>query len=138
MTIGQTGTYRGVAQAQGLYYLVTGLWPVVSPGTFQLITGRKRDVWLVKTVGLLLAGIGGVLLLNVRRAAVEPEIPALGSATAAILAGVDMVYYRKGILRWVYLVDALAEVGIIAAWSMAAGRLDRGGGSAERQHDGER
>lgn len=125
--------YRGTAVIQGVYYLVTGLWPVASPGTFQLITGRKRDVWLVKTVGLLLAGIGGMLLLNVRRGMEEPEVPALGGASAAILAGVDIVYYRKGTLRWVYLLDALAEIGIIAGWAGAVRRWRRSG---ERQHDG--
>jgi hypothetical protein len=34
---------------QGIYYLLTGLWPLVSIGTFQMVTGEKTDVWLVHT-----------------------------------------------------------------------------------------
>src|SRR4051794_17610666 len=46
---------------QGLYYLVTGVWPLVSIETFQtvtgwktdhLVTGRESDHWLVMTVGV--------------------------------------------------------------------------------------
>jgi hypothetical protein len=29
--------------AQGLYYLATGVWPLVSIETFQRVTGRKTD-----------------------------------------------------------------------------------------------
>ena len=28
---------------QGLYYLMTGVWPLVSIETFQTVTGRKTD-----------------------------------------------------------------------------------------------
>jgi hypothetical protein len=105
-----------VSLIQGLYYVVTGIWPVASAGTFQLITGPKRDVWLVKTVGALLGGVGAVLALAGWRDTVQAEIPLLGMASAATLATVDIVYYRKGILRWVYLVDALLEAGLIAGW----------------------
>jgi hypothetical protein len=34
---------------------MTGLWPLVSIGTFQQVTGPKTDLWLVKTVGVLIA-----------------------------------------------------------------------------------
>ena len=45
---------------QGLYYVVTGVWPLVSTcGTFEAVTGNKVDDWLVKTVGVLIIVIGG-------------------------------------------------------------------------------
>jgi hypothetical protein len=48
-----------------------------------------------------------------------PEVPALAIGSAATLAVVDVVYYRQGILRWVYLVDALGEIALIVGWVTA-------------------
>src|SRR5438270_11614006 len=39
---------------QGVYYLLTGVWPLVSIDTFQMVTGPKTDLWLVQTVGALI------------------------------------------------------------------------------------
>ena len=56
-----------VAQAQGLYYTATGLWPLVSMKTFERVTGPKHDDWLVKTVGLLIMAVGVTLIHAGRR-----------------------------------------------------------------------
>lgn len=36
----------GVAAAltQGGFYFLTGIWPIISIGTFQMITGPKNDL----------------------------------------------------------------------------------------------
>ncbi|MDB5038337.1 MAG: hypothetical protein JWQ35_1865, partial [Bacteriovoracaceae bacterium] len=47
--------YHKVALAQGFYYFLTGIWPIISIKSFEKITGRKTDKWLVKTFGLILA-----------------------------------------------------------------------------------
>ncbi len=60
-----------VALVQGIYFLVTGIWPLISMRTFLTITGPKTDLWLVKTVGLVLAVIGAVLISAQRTAAVN-------------------------------------------------------------------
>src|SRR5437763_430768 len=90
---------RGVAWVQGLYYLVTGLWPLLSIGTFQLVTGPKRDLWLVKTAGLLITVIGGVLTLAGGRKRMFPEAPVLAAGSALGLAGIGVLYYRRRVLR---------------------------------------
>jgi hypothetical protein len=46
-----------VALIQGIYFFVFGIWPILSMSTFLKITGPKTDLWLVKTVGLILAQI---------------------------------------------------------------------------------
>jgi hypothetical protein len=107
-----------LAWAQGIYFLVTGIWPVVSPGTFQWVTGPKVDVWLVKTVGLLIAVIAVALLLAARRKRVPPEIRFLAWGSAAALAAVDVVYALADRIWDIYLLDAMAEAGIIALWWM--------------------
>jgi hypothetical protein len=55
--------HGSVALVQGLYFLMTGLWPLVSIGTFQQVTGPKINLWLVNTVGVLVAVIGAALIL---------------------------------------------------------------------------
>jgi hypothetical protein len=119
MNEARTTPYRPVAAVHAAYWIVTGVWPVVSIGSFQWLTGRKRDLWLVKTVGLLLAVIGAVIGLAGRRDLTAPEIPALAIGSAATIATVDILYYRKGVLRWVYLVDAVGEIALIGWWLAA-------------------
>src|SRR5436305_6669143 len=81
---GQSGWLTGVLWVQGLYYLATGVWPLVSMDTFLMVTGPKTDLWLVDTVGVLVGVIGLVLLLAAarRHATAEVVVLALGSALA--------------------------------------------------------
>ncbi len=105
-----------IAYAQGGYFLLTGLWPLLSIKTFQLVTGPKTDLWLVKTVGVVVAAIGATLVMAGSRRQQAPEIPLLGISSAAALGGIDLVYVAKGRIARVYLLDALAEAGVIACW----------------------
>ncbi len=45
----------GLATAQGLYLLLTGMWPLVHYRSFEWVSGPKVDDWLVKCVGGLAA-----------------------------------------------------------------------------------
>jgi hypothetical protein len=107
-----------LATGQGLYYLVTGVWPLLSMRSFEAVTGPKADRWLVKTVGVLIGVIGGVLMLAGRRRRVplEPTLLAMGSAAG--LAAIDTIYASKGRISKIYLLDAAAEVALIAAWAV--------------------
>lgn len=111
-----------LALAHGGYYVVTGLWPVFSIGTFQALTGRKRDLWLVKTAGLLIASIGVALVSAGYRGAVSPEIRLLGAASALSLAGIDVVYAGRGTISPIYLADAAGELALAAAWGVGRPR----------------
>src|SRR5437879_6174180 len=43
-----TGFFRAYPPlAQGLYFLLTGLWQLLSISSFQAVTGPKHDLWLV-------------------------------------------------------------------------------------------
>ena len=116
---------RLVALGQALFYVATGLWPVVSMRSFEKVTGPKKEDWLVKTFGLLITVVGLVVGLAGRRNRVTPEIALLGAGAAATLAGSDMIYVTNGQLRRVYLLDAAAEIALIAAWAIARPRPDR-------------
>lgn len=97
-----------LARVQGWFYLLTGLWAIVDLDSFQRVTGPKTDLWLVKTVGVLVAVIGATLL-------------AVGSALD--LAGIHLVYTLGGRISPVYLLDAAAEIGLGLLWGI--GRTTR-------------
>jgi hypothetical protein len=106
---------RSLALVQGTLYVATGLWPIVHYRSFERATGPKRDVWLVKTTGGLIAAIGASLLAEGRG-----ERPVLGLGSAAVLATADIIYGGRGRISRVYLLDALAELALVGAWLIAS------------------
>lgn len=104
---------RHVAVAQGAFYLATGLWPLVSMRTFELASGPKPEKWLVKTMGALIAAIGGALLLQPARVA-RP----LGVLAATVLGASDVVYAGRGRIKKTYLLDAAVEAALVSAWAV--------------------
>lgn len=108
-----------LATGQGAFYLATGVWPLVHDRSFQAVTGPKADVWLVKTVGSLVAVVGGVLLAAGLRRSVPTELRVIAAGSAAALAAIDVVYASRGRISPIYLADAVVEVGLVAAWGAA-------------------
>jgi hypothetical protein len=121
---------RGVAALQGLYYLSTGIWPLVSMDTFLLVTGPKTDLWLVETVGLLVGAAGLALLVAAWRG-LSPDAVTLAVGAALALTGIDVVYVTRRVIPPVYMLDALAEVVLLAGWVMAALQANRRGAAVE-------
>ena len=109
---------RLLATFQGLYYLLTGLWPVVDLDSFQAVTGGKTDLWLVKTIGLLIAVIGAAIFRARNRPALFPEILILAAGSALALGTVDVLYSLLGVISKVYLLDAPIEAALVAGWSV--------------------
>lgn len=112
----------GVARAQGWFYLLSGVWPLLSAGTFQAVTGYKADFWLAQTVGLLLAITGVVLILAARANRITREIKLLGALQAAALMAVDFYCVFQPRTTWSYLLDAGVELGFVIAWCLT-GRM---------------
>lgn len=101
---------------QGVYYLITGIWSLVGIKSFQEVTGPKTDVWLVKTVGVIVTVVGGVLLSAGLRRQTSPEIAALSIGSAASLGGVSLWYPLRGRISKVYWLDTIAESMLIGSW----------------------
>lgn len=104
---------RLTVMGQGIYYLLTGLWPLVSMRTFELITGPKVDRWLVRMVGLLAATIGLALFRAARARRITPEIGLLAAGSALSFWIIDVVYVALGRISPVYLLDAAVELLLI-------------------------
>ena len=118
---GPSAWLTGVLWVQGLYYLATGVWPLVSMDTFLMVTGPKTDLWLVDTVGVLVGVIGLVLLLAAARRHVTAEVVVLALGSALALTGIDVIFTSLGVITRVYLRDAVAEVVLMAWWLLALG-----------------
>jgi hypothetical protein len=97
--------------SQGIYYIVTGLWPVVHISSFMSVTGPKTDIWLVKMVGLLTTAIAITLLSSYKNSSYTTKFLSITSALAYF--SIDVFYYLNGTISAVYLVDAGIEVLII-------------------------
>lgn len=108
----------GVAAAQGLFYLATGVWPLIDIDSFQAVTGQKTDLWLVYTVGVLVAVVGCVLLSAAYSGRVTTEVALLAAGCALALAGIDVVFVLRNVISQVYLLDAAAELVLVAAWGL--------------------
>jgi hypothetical protein len=119
---------RAILWVQGSYFLVTGLWPLVSIRTFKMVTGEKTDHlptgleadhWLVMTVGALVTAIALSLLTSAWRGQATAPTVVLAIAAAAGLAAIDVVYVTRQVIAPIYLVDAAVEMILIAAWIVA-------------------
>lgn len=101
---------------QGALYLVTGAWPILDRRSFEAVTGPKTDFWLVRTVGVLIAIIGAVLVRAAVRGRPGEDARLLAVASALGLTAVDVNYVFRGRISRIYLFDAVAELGLAACW----------------------
>jgi hypothetical protein len=105
-----------VALLQGIYFFVFGIWPILHMRSFLKVTGPKTDLWLVKTVGLILAVIGAVLIFAQVNAEVNTSLIILAICSALSLAVIEFVYVTKRVISPIYLGDSLLELLLIACW----------------------
>lgn len=107
---------------QGGYYVATGLLPLLSRRWFAVLTGPKREWWLVDTVGGVVSVLGAAVVIAAVRREPPAELIVAAAGTAATLAAIDLLYVAKGRIAPTYLVDAGAEIGVIAALAVARRR----------------
>jgi hypothetical protein len=117
-----TSTEEPVAIAQGAFFFATGVWPLLHMPSFESVTGPKTDRWLVKTVGALVSVVGATVASAGLRGRITPETRLLAMGSSLALAAIDVVYTRRRRISRIYLLDAVAEAGIIAAWLTAISR----------------
>ena len=105
-----------VGYSYAIYFLITGLWPLIDINSFMEITGPKTDIWLVKTVGALVLPTGLLVLRAsiIKKYNIEIILMALGAAIA--LLSIDLYYVFKDVISKVYLLDAFAETIFIICW----------------------
>ncbi|MPZ22844.1 MAG: hypothetical protein GEU28_04750 [Dehalococcoidia bacterium] len=126
MTAANAGLARKLGIAQGAYFLLTGAWGLFHDRSFQAVTGPKKDVWLLKTVSVLVTVLGAAVLLSSTRARPSLETRAAIAASGVGLAGIEVYYAAKRVIRPVYLLDAAVELLFACGWLKAALRRHNG------------
>lgn len=112
-------SFSALLTAQGIYYFLSGLWPVVHIRSFLTVTGPKTDLWLVRTVGLLIAVAGAAMIQAGLGDELTLAMLILAAGSAAALAAVDIVYVALGTIAKIYLLDAALEIALLVAWAAA-------------------
>ncbi|WP_205503180.1 hypothetical protein [Rufibacter psychrotolerans] len=101
---------------QGIFYTLTGLWPLLHRPGFLAVTGPKNEVWLVDTVGVLVLAIGAGLLTAAFRKERERGPELIGFFCAVGLGAMDVRYATREVILDIYLLDAAAEALLALAW----------------------
>ncbi len=102
-----------------VYFLLTGVWPVVHIGSFMAVTGPKNDLWLVRTVGLMITAVGLCIGVAAWQRQITLPILVLAIASSGFLMFIDVIYVAKRVIAKIYLLDAVVEAGLIGAWLIA-------------------
>ena len=110
---------KDVAFIHACYYLASGLWPLVHMPSFIKVTGEKVDLWLVRTVGMLVYVIGFFLFLTLIQNEITGSVKLLAVGCALGLTFIDIYYVHKKIISRVYYGDAALETLLIAGWTIA-------------------
>jgi hypothetical protein len=118
--------WRKLAGFQGAYFALTGIWPLFDIDSFMAVTGPKTDLWLVRTVGILVTVIGATLLAGARRGRAREELALLAISSAAGLAAIDILYSTLGVISKIYLADAVLELALVGAWTLSMVRARAG------------
>lgn len=105
-----------IAVVQGCYFLATGIWPLVHIASFQKVTGRKTDLWLVRTVGVLATAIGAGLIATAIAQRFDPGVILIAMASALGLLGIDLIHVFKRVISLVYVLDAVVQASFLAWW----------------------
>jgi len=108
--------WKGLLITQSAYYMLTALWALVHIKSFMQVTGPKTDVWLVKTISVMLIPMSLVLFAGIFRWGNGKTLFLLGAGTALGLAFIDFYYTHHGIISPVYKVDGYMQIIFLVLW----------------------
>ncbi len=108
--------YETMTLIQGIYTLLTAAWALLHIDSFMAVTGPKTDIWLVKTVAVLLIPIGLCFLLARRIDHDYWMIILLGITSCIGLAAIDFYYTSAGTIHWIYALDGILQVLFLTGW----------------------
>jgi hypothetical protein len=115
----QTKMTRLLALSQGLYFFLTGIWPLVHVDSFLWVTGPKTDIWLVKTVGALLIPVSIAIGLGYFIKTDQRSLLVLAMGTNIAFICIDVYYSVTDVISDIYMADAVVEACLLLGWIAA-------------------
>ena len=108
--------YYSLLIVHGVYVLLTAIWALIDIGSFMSVTGPKSDIWLVKTVAVLLLPISLCILFPLF-SSINPLLSILVSMlSAAGLAAIDFYYTSNNTISAVYQYDGILQILFLISW----------------------
>jgi hypothetical protein len=105
-----------IARVQAAYYLVAGLWPLVSIRSFEAVAGRRRDHWVTRSNGLLIAAVGAAVGLYSLTPRLSRRVRLVGMVFPLALAAADVAFAWPATRKRAYLADAALSLATAGAW----------------------
>lgn len=105
-----------MSKVQGSYTLLTTLWAVTDIRSFMQVTGPKTDIWLVKTVAVVLIPVGLCFLLADRVKKDHWLVIMIGITSSLGLAIIDFYYTASKTISRVYALDGALQVIFLLSW----------------------
>ncbi len=102
--------------AQGIYYLLRGLWSFLGHGTTETTPEHLLSTYLAHSTDVLVLVIGAALCLAAWRRQGSPEVLFIALGSAIGLTVMDVVYVFNRSISVLYLFDAIIQAGLVAAW----------------------
>lgn len=116
--------YRVLLLIQSLYTLVTAIWPILHIESFMIVTGPKTDIWLVKTVSLLLIALSSTWLAALKyRWDHRPVVFSVITSSMALIF-VDLYYVAENVIWMTYLLDAVLQFAFLFTWYLVYRAMD--------------
>lgn len=116
---------RAVQYVQGVYYFLTGAWPLIHVQSFMQVTGYKTDIWLVKTVSVLVLAISFYLFMNLKASRQDPAFYALVLPCTFGIAAVEIFYVVSRVISLIYILDAAIQFFFFLCYGLMAIRLKK-------------
>ncbi len=101
---------------QATYFLLTAVWPLAHIESFIWITGYKYDVWLVKTVAVLVLNSSMCFFLTLVLKEQSVPVFLLSFISCIGFLFVDVYYALNSVIDKVYLVDGLLQLMLLVVW----------------------
>jgi hypothetical protein len=108
--------YKTILIVQGVYTLLTALWAIVDIDSFMKVTGPKNDIWLVKTVAVVLLAVGLTFLAFTFQPKINLAAIVLALSSSLGLAIIDFYYVSEGIISRIYGVDGIIQIAFFIIW----------------------
>jgi hypothetical protein len=102
--------------AQGIYYLLRGLWSLLHMGSVESLAETHRNVWLSEEVGVLVLVIGVALCVAAYRRQGSPEILIIALGSALGMGVIQLIFILHRRISALYLIDVFIQFGLVVFW----------------------
>lgn len=108
--------FRIILWIQTLYYFLTAVWGLVDIESFMEVTGPKTDIWLVKTVSILLLAVSFCFFAHLFIKTNRWPVIILAISCCISLAFIDFYYAGKQTISAIYFLDGIAQIMLLLVW----------------------